>query len=295
MGNRLPLKTWKISLILHFLYNQQAEPWTTHYNQSWTEITLQMERYIRTQSSPPASPVTPQLQARPPAQSPLTSQFQPQKPHAPPLHQVGGELKKGSSTSSLERDRVITQAKVSRSITLPLMWYSPPRWWRSSPRAPTVLSTISGAASPLVTTPGEARPRACTVCRCRRTTSSWAGPPTSQVTRGSPDTANSQRDLDSCTGTPNNSGRNSPVCWQTPSLAKHNRSNGDHQPETKVRGFGAFNSIYDVGFKFPQIRSIFAKYQENKSKDSSHNNGKVSGFKKILKILTFGLSGNSQG
>ena len=113
--------------------------------------------------------------------------------------------------------------------------------------------------------------------------------------RGSPDTANSQRDLDSCTGTPNNSGRNSPVCWQTPSLAKHNRSNGDHQPETKVRGFGAFNSIYDVGFKFPQIRSIFAKYQENKSKDSSHNNGKVSGFKKILKILTFGLSGNSQG
>ena len=80
-----------------------------------------MERYIRTQSSPPASPVTPQLQARPPAQSPLTSQFQPQRPQAPPLHQVGGELKKGSSTSSLERDRVITQAKVSRSLTLLVM------------------------------------------------------------------------------------------------------------------------------------------------------------------------------
>ena len=60
---------------------------------------------------------------------------------------------------------------------------------------------------------------------------------------------------DSCTGTPNNSARNSPVCWQTPSLAKtNNRNNSDHLPETKARGFGAFNSIYDVRHSYPNIR-----------------------------------------
>ena len=97
---------------------------------------------------------------------------------------------------------------------------------------------------------------------------------------------------DSCAGTPNNSARNSPVCWQTPSLAKpNNRNNSDHPPETKARGFGAFNSIYDVRHSYPNIREKYEPFiiQENKSKDASRSN--VSGFKRILKILTFGLSG----
>ena len=53
--------------------------------------------------------------------------------------------------------------------------------------------------------------------------------------------------LDSRGETPNNSGRNSPVCWQPPSLATKNRNNSDQEGSTKARGFGAFNSIYDVG------------------------------------------------
>ena len=100
--------------------------------------------------------------------------------------------------------------------------------------------------------------------------------------------------LDSCAGTPNNSARNSPVCWQTPSLAKHNRNNSDHQPETKVRGFGAFNSIYDVRHlnSSNNDQIVLNMNQENKSKDASRSNAQVSGFKRILKILTFGLSGD---
>ena len=55
--------------------------------------------------------------------------------------------------------------------------------------------------------------------------------------------------LDSRGETPNNSGRNSPVCWQPPSLATKNRNNSDLE-QSKPKGFGAFNSIYDVGSHF---------------------------------------------
>ena len=96
--------------------------------------------------------------------------------------------------------------------------------------------------------------------------------------------------LDSRGETPNNSGRNSPVCWQPPSLATKNRSNSDQEGQSKPKGFGAFNSIYDVGNHFSSNERLLTTNQisqENKvAKDKE-----VSGFKKIVKILTFGLSG----
>ena len=109
----------------------------------------QMERYIRTQSSPPSSPVSP---ARPgpgpgPAtQSPLSSPHHHQPQHSQPHHSQPqpsphyqevrpqqskqppqphyqlGEMRNGASTSSL--DRVITPAKVGLSpeADTPLFW-----------------------------------------------------------------------------------------------------------------------------------------------------------------------------
>ena len=70
-----------------------------------------MERYIRTQSSPPSSPVSsarPGPGAAPQYQGEVRHQHprQPQQPHSP----LGGEMRNGASTSSLER--VISPAKV---------------------------------------------------------------------------------------------------------------------------------------------------------------------------------------
>ena len=78
------------------------------------------------------------------------------------------------------------------------------------------------------------------------------------------------------------------MCWQPPSLATKNRNNSDKEELSKPKGFGAFNSIYDVGNRVltTQARSNQIS-QENKLAEDKQ----VSGFKKIIKILTFGLSG----
>ena len=193
-GQHIAAKDMRKYLILQFQYAIKnaylPQLWLliTHYKciiisiRDWPRIWLQMERYIRTQSSPPTSPVTPHTQTRPaaPVQSPLTSHHQ-QLPRPQPLphQQVGGNLKKGSSTSSLDKDRVITQAKVGGVSRLNDKLDC--RWWRSSLKDPTALWTICGTAWPLLTIPGEAPLLESTVFLSLRTTSSWAGP-TWQVT-----------------------------------------------------------------------------------------------------------------
>ena len=145
-----------------------------------------MERYIRTQSSPPSSPAS---SARPgPGPGPgLSSSHhsqpqpgQPQPPHyqgearqqhprppQQPHYPLGGEMRNGTSASTSSLDRVISPAKVKTEEfhSQPHPHSSVlPRWPSYSPKAPPALCWRA------VRTPGEVQPRVSTVCRSRQTT-----------------------------------------------------------------------------------------------------------------------------
>ena len=225
-----------------------------------------MERYIRTQSSPPSSPVSssrPGPGPGPATQSPLSSPHhsqpqpsphpqqearqppprQPPQPHHHHHQQLGGEMRNGASTSSL--DRVITPAKVKLSPARPdtplfsldgrppvqrLHQFSPGQRWE--PPARFGRRSLRAACSARQPEAGGDSHRTSSSDR-----SDW---PASHQIFISPGLSDSRGE------TPNNSGRNSPVCWQPPSLATKNRNNSDQEEQSKPRGFGAFNSIYDV-------------------------------------------------
>ena len=64
------------------------------------------------------------------------------------------------------------------------------------------------------------------------------------------------------------------------------------EQEQSRRGFGAFNSIYDVCICMSIFLFKFTKFQGNNQLDEKEIKGKTSVFKKFLKVLTFGLSGS---
>ena len=91
-------------------------------------------------------------------------------------------------------------------------------------------------------------------------------------------TSHFQSECSSRNDSPINSGRNSPVAWHQQSNNKR-KSNSKPQPQEAPRGFSGFNPLFDDRNKSPE-------------KDLPE---KLSWPKKILKFLTFGLSGDAEG
>ena len=90
-------------------------------------------------------------------------------------------------------------------------------------------------------------------------------------------TSHFQSECSSRNDSPNNSGRNSPIVWHQ--QANNKRKSTNSKQQEAPRGFSGFNSLYDDRNKTPD-------------KDLPE---KLSWPKKILKFLTFGLSGDAEG